>query len=73
MATAADLTAALDAVDSAVAKLGTDLSTTLADLAAAIAAGTADLAPFVARAQAIATQLSNFDSTVVAADVKPAV
>lgn len=70
MATVADLDAALDTVDAAIAKLGTDLTTTLADLAAKIAAG-ADVAPEVARAQAIAAKLTDFDSSVVAADQPP--
>lgn len=70
MPTIADLDAALDTVDAAIAKLGTDLTTTLADLAAKIAAG-ADVAPEVARAQAIAAKLTDFDSSVVAADQPP--
>lgn len=70
MATKADLDSALDGVDAAVAKLGADLTKTLEDLAAKITAGGAgpDLADEVARAQAIATKLTDFDSSVVAAD-----
>lgn len=74
MATVADLTTGFDAIDAAITKLGGDLTTTLTDLAAVIVAGGTgpDLQPFVDRAQAVATQLANFDSTVVAADQKPA-
>lgn len=70
MATAEQLTTAFDAIDTSVNKLGDDLTKTLKDLTDAIAAGKAgpDLQPFVDRATAVATKLTDFDTAVTTAD-----
>jgi len=70
MATQADLDTALDTIETAVQKLGTDLQKTLSDLAAKIAVGStpADLQPEVDRANAIASKLADFDTEATTAD-----
>lgn len=60
-----------DIVDAAVAKLGTDMTKSLADLTAAIAAAggsSADVTAEITRLQATAATLAGFDTQAVAAD-----
>lgn len=73
MATQADLDAALTTVETAVTKLGTDLSSAIKDLEAKIAAGspTVNLSAEVTRLQAVATSLGTFDASATAADPGP--
>jgi hypothetical protein len=68
--TQADLDAALNTVGTAVNQLGTDLTAALAALEAKIAAaGTPiDLTAEIAKANSIATQLTNLDASAVAAN-----
>lgn len=72
--------ASVDAVVAGLTKLGTDLSKTLADLAAQIKAGSTptDLTATLAKAQSItdklaplANQLSTLDTEVTGADAPP--
>ena len=73
MATQADLDAALTTVETAVTKLGTDLTSAITDLEAKIAASgsTVDFSPEVARLNTVATNLGAFDASATAADPGP--
>jgi len=67
MSSQATLDAGLQAVVTAVNKLGTDLTQTLNDIAAKAAAGT-NFSAEIATAQGIATSLAAIDAQAVAAD-----
>lgn len=69
--TTTDLDNAIGTVESAIAKIGTDLKNALADLEAKISAAppqTFDPTPEIARLKAAADALTSLDTTVAAAD-----